>query len=65
MCNKIVSNILGKNTDVSKNRIEEGYEQSVYGINAKGEKITYLKNKKTKKTPTSVIEDINKKFKTN
>lgn len=65
MCKKIVNNILGKDVS-SKNRYDEHeWKESQYAMTGKGDKVTYLQKKKSKKTPLDVVENINKKFKTN
>jgi len=65
MC-KVVKNILGKDSDVSKNRggWDEVTIEESNTTDGRGRPITYLQHKKSKRTPKEITQEINKKFKT-
>ena len=64
MC-KVIKNILGKDSDVSKNRggwDEVGIKESS-ALDGRGRPITYLQHTKGKRTPKEIIKEINEKSK--
>jgi hypothetical protein len=72
MCNKVVGNILGnkkylgKYKDPSKNKAgwDDYTIEESSTLDGRGRPITYIKRRRSNRTPKEITEDINKKFKT-